>query len=366
MGSGSAHSVTSAAVILAQADTTWTDWLPAVVAVLLTAAAVVAVRWLLLRSTKDDRAERTVRAQVATIGLCLLGLLIVIFLLPDGSDSDLAFSVFGLIVTGALAISSQSIIANGMAGLMLRSMSSFKPGDFIEVADHIGRVSELGLFHTEIQTGDRDLVTLPNSLMVNQPVRVVRSSGTIVSATASIGYDVSRHQLEELFVEAATASGLIDPFVQVLDLGDYSVNYRIAGFLEDPRSLLAARSRLRGSILDTLSAAGVEIMSPMYVARRSVSNEPLLPHLIDPPATAARRTAEDRVFDKAELAGRVEATRTELAEARASMESLQGELDLLDADADRAHVEAGIARFEQRIERLQRRIERLQAQHAEG
>ncbi len=354
-------------MIFAQADTSWTDWLPAVIAVALTAATVMAVRWLLLRSPKDDDAERSVRAQVATIGLCLLGLLVVIFLLPDGSDSDLAFSVFGLIVTGALAISSQSIIANGMAGLMLRSMSSFKPGDFIEVADHIGRVSELGLFHTEIQTGDRDLVTLPNSLMVNQPVRVVRSSGTIVSATASIGYDVSRHQLQELFVQAATDSGLIEPFVQVLDLGDYSVNYRIAGFLEDPRSLLAARSRLRGSILDTLSAAGVEIMSPMYVARRSVGNTPLLPHLIDPPIEDQhRRTAEDRVFDKAELAGRLEASRTELVEARSSLEALQSELDTLEPGADRAHVEAGVSRFEQRIARLQRRIERLQAQHAEG
>lgn len=354
-------------MIFAQADTTWTDWLPAVIAVLVTTLIVMSVRWFLLRSEAKDAAERTVRAQVATIALFLFGLLIVIFLLPDGSDSDLAFSVFGLIVTGALAISSQSIIANGMAGLMLRSMSSFKPGDFIEVADHIGRVSELGLFHTEIQTGDRDLVTLPNSLMVNQPVRVVRSSGTIVSATASIGYDVSRHQLEELFVEAATASGLIEPFVQVLDLGDYSVNYRIAGFLEDPRSLLAARSRLRGAILDTLSAAGVEIMSPMFVARRSVSNDPLLPHQIRPqPAEEHRRTAEDRVFDKAELAGRVESTRTELAEARASLESLQDEMNLLDIGTDRAHVEAGVARFEQRIERLQRRLERLQAQHAEG
>jgi small-conductance mechanosensitive channel len=354
-------------ILAQQADESWWEpWFPAATALVVTVALVVGVRWLLRRRQTDDDAERDFRSQVATIGLCLLGLLAVIFLLPEGSDSDLAFSVVGLIVTGALAISSQSIIANAMAGLMLRSVSSFKPGDFIEVGDHMGRVSELGLFHTEIQTADRDLITLPNSLMVNQPVRVVRSSGTIVSATASIGYDVSRHQLEGLFIEAAKSSGLIDPFVQVLELGDYSVNYRIAGFLDDPRGLLAARSKLRAAILDTLSAAGIEIMSPMYIARRSASNEALLPHDAGQPATAAwRRTAEDRVFDKAELAARLETSRDELTEARESLEELTNELARVD-ESERAELQTGITRFELRIERLQRRITRLQAEHSEG
>ena len=196
-------------------------------------------------------------------------------MLPDDSDSNLAFSVVGLVVTGALAITSQSIIANAMAGLMLRSVSSFKPGDFIDVGGEMGRVSELGLLHTEIQSAGPDLVTLPNSLMMNQPVRAVRSSGTIVSATVSIGYDVSHHRLEDLFVQAAEAADLIEPYVQVVDLGDYSVNYRVAGFLEDPRNLLAARSRLRGFILDTLSEAGDENLELLKLEVERANDETL-------------------------------------------------------------------------------------------
>lgn len=294
-----------------------------------------------------------------SIAIALLGLLVVIFVLPEGTDSNLAFSAFGLIVTGALAISSQSIISNAMAGLMLRSVSSFKPGDFVEVADQMGRVTELGLFHTEIQTADRDLVTLPNALMVNQPVRVVRASGTIVSATASLGYDVSRHTLEDLFVQAAEAAGLIEPFVQVLELGDYSVNYRIAGFLEDPRSLLAARSRLRGSILDTLHTAGVEIMSPMYIARRSASNEPLLPDGDGPSIDAQlRRTAESRVFDKADGAAKLEETKRNLADAEESLALL--ELELTNDDPETAEkAERAVARQRRRIENLTNRVVQL-------
>ncbi len=353
-------------LVLAQVETDFGDWVPAIATVAITVIVILALRWVERRRTSGDTNEVHFRTQIASIGVALLGLLVVIFVLPDGSDSDLAFSLFGLIVTGALAISSQSIIANAMAGLMLRTVSSFKPGDFIEVSGNMGRVTERGLFHTEIQTSDRDLVTLPNAIMVNQPVRVVRASGTIVSATASIGYDVSRHQLNDLFVEAAESAGLEEPFVQVLELGDYSVNYRIAGFLSDPRSLLASRSKLRGAILDGLSAAGIEIMSPMYVARREASNEPLLPSGEGPSISSqTRRTAEDRVFDKADIASKLEETKRNLTEAQENVELLRLELDNDDPEtAERA--QRAVARAERRLENLGKRIEQLtESQQAE-
>ncbi len=340
------------------------DWIPAEIAVLVTLLAVFVERFVISRLRKIDRTESTFRRQVWTISILLIGLLTVIFLLPQGTNQDLAFGVIGLVVTGALAISSQSIIANGMSGLMLRSLSSFKPGDFIEVAGNLGRVSELGLFHTEIQTPDRDLTTIPNALLMNEPVKVVRASGTIVSAQVSIGYDISRHHLEELFVDAGEAAGLQEPFVQVLELGDFSVVYRVAGFLPDPRRLLAARSDLRGAILDTLSEAGVEIMSPAYMARREVDEEPVLPTAKTPTSRSKlRRTAEDRVFDKAELASGIENQRRLASEAEAAITEIKATMADLD-DGERAQAEARIAAHERRLSALDYRIEHLEALHS--
>lgn len=343
-------------MLIAQASgREFNDWVPALVVVLVTVAVIFLARWLLRRQSGSDDAEITFRSQLAVAAIALTGLLAIIFVLPDGTDSDLAFSVFGLIVTGALAISSQSIIANAMAGLILRTASSFKPGDFIEVAENMGRVTERGLFHTEIQTADRDLVTLPNAIMVNQPVRVVRASGTIVSAQASIGYDVSRHQLEDLFVSAAEKAGLIEPFVQVTDLGDYTVNYRIAGFLEDPRTLLGTRSKLRGAILDTLHAADIEIMSPMFIARREDSGDPAIPEPDSSSLAQSRRTAESRVFDKADAAASVEETKAKLTEAVENLDLLRLEVDNADSEiAERA--QRAVERAERRIEILENRI----------
>ncbi len=348
------------AVVLAQTNgRELSDWIPTVVVVAATLALVLATKALTDRSKRANASDRRFRGQIATIAVLLLGVLALIFALPDGSDSDLAFSVFGLVVTGALAISSQSIIANAMAGLMLRSVASFKPGDFIEVSEHMGRVSEQGLFHTEIQTPDRDLVTIPNSVMLNQPVRVVRSSGTIVSVRLSIGYDVSHHLLDDLFVAAARDVGLVDPFVQMVELGDYSIRYRVAGFLEDPRTLLACRSNLRMAIVDTLSDAEIEIMSPMYVTRRSVNNDPLIaPERSPSNGSRFRRTSEDRVFDKAESAGNLETARADLVAANDELDDFRSQQSSA-TDDDRPKIEGSIGRQERHIERLVRSIERL-------
>jgi len=58
--------------------------------------------------------------------------------------------LLGNVLTGVIAFSSTTFVANMMAGLMLRSVKSFTPGDFIEAGDYFGKATERGLFHTEI------------------------------------------------------------------------------------------------------------------------------------------------------------------------------------------------------------------------
>ena len=327
-------------------------WLPSITAIVVTILIVVVVRFVESKIWSSDANEQRFRKQISTFGFLFVGMLVTIFLLPDGTNQELAFSVIGLVVTGALAISSQSIIANGMAGLLLRSLKKFKPGDFIEVSDRVGRVTELGLFHTEIQTNDRDLTTIPNALMVNQPVKVVRASGTIVSANVSIGYDVSRHELKPMFLDAAVRAELDDPFMQVVELGDYSVVYRVAGFLNSPERLLASRSKLRGGILDALHEAKIEIMSPMFVATRNTDGSVAIPRQrIIEEVVEEPDDAEDRTFDKAEVAGTIETHRKAIVEAEKMIETLEGQWGSSGAENGDA--------IRQRIEACERKIQHL-------
>lgn len=226
-------------------------------------------------------------------------------------------SLLGLVLTGVLAFASTSFVSNVMAGLMLRAVGNLHPGDWVRVGTAFGRITERGLFHVEIQTEDSDLATLPNMYLVTQPVTVVRSSGTVISATVSLGYDAPRDRVEACLVDAATRAGLEEPFVRVLDLGDHAVQYRIAGFLSEVKRLLPARSDLRIAMLDTLHAAGIEIVSPAFMTQRRLdAGARVLPAApARPSAPASAPNPDEIIFEKAEQEASKAARREALEEA---------------------------------------------------
>lgn len=337
-------------------------YLPALAAAVMVALLLWGMDWLLLRRSPDLGAELRLPRQLIMLLLTLAGMLIVLLLIPM---SDMArgqiLSLLGLVITGVIALSSTTFVANAMAGLMLRAVSSFRSGDFVRIGEQFGRVTERGLFHTEIQTEERELTTLPNLYLVNNPVTVVRTSGTIVSATLSLGYDISRKRIEELLKKAAAEAGLEEPFVQVRSLGDFSVSYRVAGFLEEVKQLLTARSNLQKCILDVLHDDGVEIVSPAFMNQRQLPEvRKVIPEADVAEGGSSAAVVEEElealIFDKAEEAEKLEWDRKELTDIKQHLE----ELETLRNEAD----EAGRARIEADIEAARRRLETLSQQQA--
>ncbi|MGY0399837.1 MAG: mechanosensitive ion channel family protein [Ostreibacterium sp.] len=246
--------------------------------------------------------------------ITFIGLAIIFALLPiDSSAKNSVFSLLGLVITGVIAISSTTFVSNAMAGIMLRIIRHFKPGDFIEVGEHFGRVSEMEFLHTEIQTKNRNLTTLPNMFLITNPVTVIPKDKVLIEATLSLGYDVSHHKVEHLLTSAAAKIGLNDAFSQVTDLGDFSISYRVAGFLNDPKLLLSARSNLRKQVIDSLHAAAIEIVSPTFMNQRQYqSDETFISAVKAYEEQQNRKTEQSQVFDKAESAEEVEKLKSQL------------------------------------------------------
>jgi small-conductance mechanosensitive channel len=249
-------------------------WLPAGLVAAGCAIAIFLAHYWLFRREGALLSEDRLRRQLIIILLCAAAVVAVILALPlSETTRGQLLALLGLLLSAAIALSSTTLIGNAMAGIMLRAVGNFRLGDFVQTGEHFGRVSERGLFHVEIQTEDRDLTTLPNLYLISNPMKVVRSSGTIVSAHVSLGYDVPRAQIEGLLLEAAQTAGLAEPFVQIFELGDFSVTYRAAGLLQEVKELLPARSRLRAAMLDTLHRSGIEIVSPSFMNQRALPPE---------------------------------------------------------------------------------------------
>ena len=301
------------------------EWLLPIAATLGVTAAVLVVVW---RFIPDDAASRVVR-QLVTVAVVLIANIALVLAMPLTSETTgQLLSLFGLVITAVIALSSTTFVSNAMAGLMLRSVGGFHTGDFIRVGESFGRVTQKGLLHTEIQSEDRDLITLPNLFVMNQPVRVVRTSGTLISAEVSLGYDIHRHRVRDLLKLAAEDAELTDPFLQITELGDHAISYRVYGFLEDVSNLVTKRTELRGKMLDRLHADGVEIVSPSFMNQRAL--DPTRP--IRPPEEVRAEDedshAESLMFDKADLAARMDQLKSKRGELQAQLEGL----DIADED----------------------------------
>lgn len=311
------------------------------VTIALFGALYFGVRFILNREAGGRSISPMIR-QIILFSIAVIGVIAAILALPmpDTLRSEIS-TLMGYVISGVVALSSATFIGNMLAGVLLKTINNFKSGDFIQVDDYFGRVSERGLFHTEIQTVDRNLTTLPNLFLATNPVRVTRSSGTFISTEVSLGYDVSRVKIEKCLMDAALAADLKDPFVLITFLGDFSVVFKIHGLLDDVKRVLTAKSKLNAMVLDKLHEADIEIVSPNFMNQRPVGDTVFIPKRERKKDLAQAQSAEPEslIFDKAEKAEELESTGKELEDLQAKIQALKADLKLLETEDEKAKVQ---------------------------
>lgn len=200
-----------------------------------------------------------------------------------GSKSGVfqGISVFvGLIVS----LGSSTVIGNIIAGLVITYMRPFKLGDRIQLNDTTGNVIEKTPLVTRIRTPKNEVVTIPNSFIMSSHTvnysASAREYGLIIHSEVTIGYDAPWRQVHQLLIDAAlNTPGVIDdprPFVLETSLSDWYPVYQVNAYIKDANRLAQIYSDLHQNIQDKFNEAGVEIMSPHYMATRD-GNETTIP-----------------------------------------------------------------------------------------
>jgi len=283
--------------------------------------------WLVGKTFANQPNNRLYR-QLAYVGLFVVAMIVLVVALPLVAETkSQLLTLFSYSLTAVIALSSTSFVSNAMAGLMLKAMGTFRTGDFIRVDGQFGRVTAKALLHTEIQSEDRDTIALPNLFVIANPVQVVDQSGTLISAELSIGFETHRRQVREHLITAAENAGLTEAFVQIMEIGDFAVRYKVTGFLKDVSKIVSKRSELKAQLLDALHRGGVEVMTPTVMNQR-----PLDPHRsvipkreLSPELDNDNGKAERLMFDKAELATRIERFREQRAALITEIKTLEEE-----------------------------------------
>lgn len=213
---------------------------------------------------------------------------VVIFPYLPGSQTP-AFRGISIFLGVLVSFGSSAAIANVVAGTVMTYMRPFQMGDRVKIADTEGDVIEKTLLVTRVKTPKHVEVTIPNAMVLASHIinysAAAAEGGVILHTTVTIGYDTPwRHVHELLLAAAAKTEGLLSspaPFVLQTALNDFYVSYQLNAYTDTPSVMATLYSEIHENIQDAFQEAGVQIMSPNYVADTA---RPKIPPAFQPTA----------------------------------------------------------------------------------
>jgi len=227
---------------------------------------------LVIKKFSKDLAGTT--QKIFSIIIYAFALVIVIPHLP-GSASP-AFQGVTIFLGALVSFGSTSAIANIVAGLVITYMRPYQIGDRVKIQNTVGDVIEKTLLITRIKTLKNEEVTIPNSNIITSHLinysANTKNDGLILHTDVTIGYDISWEKVEKLLLEAAGKTLDIQkepkPFVLQTSLDDNYVSYELNAYTKEAKKMPKIYSEIHRNILELFNDAGVEILSPSYIAAR--------------------------------------------------------------------------------------------------
>jgi len=201
--------------------------------------------------------------------------LVLIYPYLPGSASP-AFRGVSIFIGALISFGSTTAVANIVAGIVITYMRPYQLGDRVKIQDTVGDVVEKTLLVTRIRTIKNEDVTIPNANIINNHLvnysANVKKEGLVLHTSVTIGYDIPWKKVEELLIEAALKSEFIQaepaPFVLQTSLDDNYVAYELNAYSKEAKKMALIYSDMHRNILDAFNKAGVEILSPQYIAAR--------------------------------------------------------------------------------------------------
>ncbi|WP_201353343.1 mechanosensitive ion channel family protein [Hydrogenimonas urashimensis] len=106
----------------------------------------------------------------------------------------------------AVALAAQNTLSNFFGLLKIIFDNSFSQGDWIETSDVEGTVVEIGFISTMIRTFDNAMITVPNAVLANSPLKnwSKRSVGRRIKMHVGVTYGADRQRLMAAIKEIET------------------------------------------------------------------------------------------------------------------------------------------------------------------
>jgi small-conductance mechanosensitive channel len=260
-----------------------TDAVPGLVSVVIILALTRAISDLLgyvLRAIQAGRMRvafmhpETVGAtmRIVTALVWSLGIAVAYPYLP-GASSD-AFKGISVLVGVMITLGSTSIVSQAMSGLVVIFSRALRRGDHVIVGELEGVVTEVGTLATKMLNLRNEEITIPNTVLVSTSIRnfskLSPAQGTLLSTTATVGYDTPWQLVHQVLEEAARATDGLradpPPRVYTRALESFFIEYDLVVSTDSPIDRVEILSALRQNMLDAAERAGVQLLTPQVLS----------------------------------------------------------------------------------------------------
>ena len=83
----------------------------------------------------------------------------------------IVLSIILLIVVSFIILAFKDFVPNAFAGFWIHQKKIIEVGDIVDIKDVSGKIVEISLTETKIETKDKEIVLLPNSMLLREKIK---------------------------------------------------------------------------------------------------------------------------------------------------------------------------------------------------
>jgi len=225
---------------------------------------------LLTRINMDEGIKHSLISGFGFIGFIISGILGIVAM---GVDlSNLA------VIAGALSVGIgfglQDVIKNLVSGIIILFERPFKVGDWVILAGEEGKIKQINIRSTELETWTKRSVIIPNATLISSSLVNLTHGNNWQRQSVEVGvsYDSDAELVTKLLLECAKGCKKVmkvpAPYVIFKDFGASSLDFELRFYVSDIWNGWAANSDIRYEILRRFREEGINIAYPQIVVHQ--------------------------------------------------------------------------------------------------
>jgi small-conductance mechanosensitive channel len=233
----------------------------------LVALAVSRGAYIWAEKTEGDRGTEILISRLSYGAVWFLGSIIALGVL--GLNFTAILSALGL-TSVAIGFGLKDILSNYLSGLILLASRPFRIGDEVVIGQYEGRIVQVQLRVTTMQTYDGRQVYIPNqevfqSSITNNTASPVRRSSVMVGIDYESDVEKAKAEIRDAVSKIEGIEHDPAPLVLVQELAASTVNLEILFWVNSRRkSFLSATSDVRRAVKERLEQVGIEMPTDIY------------------------------------------------------------------------------------------------------